>query len=287
MTKLILLVVDTLLCALLILWFHKGKKYETMLQSLTEKDYPLKEMYGVGLAAQEKGLLAFAGEKPHEMVGYASLLYGKKYAEFYARVFWAQGITLMLVMTVVGLTVACNMEEKVLLYALFGPVLGIALMHNSINTLKERVQKRQDACMREFPDMCSKIALMVNAGMTIRNAWIKVAESKDSELYRLMREASEQMRNGVSEVDAIYQFGVLSNSPEIRKFVSVVIQGMEKGNRELADALAHQSNELWAMKRQHMLQRGEEAASQLILPVGLLFVGILIMIMIPVMNNVL
>jgi tight adherence protein C len=74
-------------------------------------------------------------------------------------------------------------------------------------------------------------------------------------------------------------FGKNSNSTEIKKFTSALLQSMEKGGGELGSFLASQSSELWNAKRQRMLQAGEKAATKLLLPIVLVFVGIIIIVM--------
>lgn len=95
---------------------------------------------------------------------------------------------------------------------------------------------------------------------------------------KLMKRASEDMNNGFSDSDAIYRFGKASNSGEIKKFVSALLQSMEKGGAELTSFLANQSSELWKLKRQHMLQEGEKAATKLLAPIVLIFIGVMIIV---------
>ena len=106
-----------------------------------------------------------------------------------------------------------------------------------------------------------------------------VAENGKGALYLLMKNTSEDMRNGSSDTDAILQLGMASNSVEIKKFSSALVQSMEKGGAELSEFLARQSSELWNTKRQRMLQNGEKAATKLLLPIVLIFIGIIIIVM--------
>ena len=287
MLKLILLVIDTLLCVRYLTWYRRGQKYSAMTENLSEKDYPAKDLYGVGLAAQEKGIFRFSGARVQSMVSDAALLYGKKYAEFYARIFWAQGITLALLSMTLLLSIACSMEGDELVFLLMAVVVPAVLFVNSVHVLRERLDKRRDECMLEFPDMISRVALLVNSGMLLREAWELVSRGREGPLYTLMQQSSEMMRNGYSESEALYAFAALTGAPEIRKFASVVVQGLEKGNRELCDSLVEQSAELWHQKRQNILQRGDKAAGKLLLPTGLLFVGVLIIVIGPVVSTVL
>ena len=93
-----------------------------------------------------------------------------------------------------------------------------------------------------------------------------------------MKNASDNIQNGMSEKDAYFRFGVLSGSVEVQRFASVLVQGMESGSRDLAELLLKQASEMWGMKRQIMLQKGEQAAGKLLIPTTLIFIGIIVIV---------
>src|SRR5665647_2256614 len=102
-------------------------------------------------------------------------------------------------------------------------VLAILVVWNlSISKIKESVQKRREACDYEFPNMVSKLSLLINSGMVLREAWYVVAKGQDGELYDLMKKACDNMENGDSDQAAIHKFGVLSDSAEIKKFTGAM-----------------------------------------------------------------
>ena len=109
--------------------------------------------------------------------------------------------------------------------------------------------------------------------------WRVIADSKEGVIYDLMRQSCVDMENGMAEVDAIHKFGRFTNSAEIRKFTSALAQSVERGGAELSDFLSRQSIEVWTLKKQLMLQKGEAAASKLLVPTAMLFVGIIIAVM--------
>ena len=94
------------------------------------------------------------------------------------------------------------------------------------------------------------------------------------------------MQNGVSDIDAVYNFGVRCIIPEVKKFASTIVQGMTKGNSELAAMLQEQSKEAWQIKKQLVRREGEKASSKLLLPLCIMFIGILIMILVPIFANI-
>ena len=100
-----------------------------------------------------------------------------------------------------------------------------------------------------------------------------------------MRKVNEDINNGMAEVDALNKFGTRCVTPEIKKFTALIVQGLEKGSRDLAYALQNQSDELWLLKKQTIIRKGELASSKLMIPLMVMFAGILIMIVGPIMAN--
>jgi tight adherence protein C len=139
--------------------------------------------------------------------------------------------------------------------------------------------------LSEFSNVVSKLALLINAGMILREAWADVAYTGNSVLYQEMQKTVEDMENGMSESDALFAFGMRCMIPEIKKFTSTLIQGIQKGNSNLAVMIQEQSKEVWNLKRQNVRRQGEKAASNLLIPIFLMFIGILIMVIVPVFTN--
>jgi tight adherence protein C len=54
---------------------------------------------------------------------------------------------------------------------------------------------------------------------------------------------------------------------------------MERGGGELSAFLLQYSSEMWALKKQTMLQKGEKAASALLGPTAIIFVGIILVVL--------
>ena len=284
--KAILLVFATVFVLLFTVNLLKGKKYVTFVENLDPAEYFLKDIYVVGFALNESKLFCLRGKIERDLKKYAKLVWDNVYYEYYANLAWAQFLSLSVLVIAFGLTIASLVGgEAALLFVGIVALFVMAIWNLSVSKMKEQIAKRRDECMQEFPNMVSKLSLLINSGMVLREAWYLIAEGKKGSLYELMKKACEYMDNGESDVSAIYKFGVLSDSPEIKKFTSAMIQGMEKGNSELADFLVSQASELWAHKRQVALQQGEIAAGKLIIPLGLMFGGIILIIVAAAMQS--
>lgn len=284
--KMIFLIIATLTTMLFVISLIKGQKYGPLVQNLDSSEYFLKDLYLVGFFLSETKLFRLKGKIERDLRKDAKLVWDNVYAEYYARLTWAQFLSIALLIISIGSILCSLLTAEVILIMIVIMILFIMAIWNLfMSKMKEAVEKRRDECVYEFPNMVSKLSLLINSGMVLREAWYLVADSKDGPLYELMKKSCEFMDNGESDTSAIHKFGVLSDSLEIKKFTSAMIQGLEKGNSELANFLISQASELWEHKRQLALQQGEIAAGKLIIPLGLMFGGIIMIIVSAAMQS--
>lgn len=272
--RIIYLLLGSIISILLIIKMNSGKKYQDMFEVLNDKDFPLKSLYCVGLSWAEKPVFALKGKMREKLIGQAKLLYENKYAEYYANVVWAQFLSFVHLSIAVGFLLA-GVTNSAFMLIMGGAMAGV-FGYYSLNRMNDLLKTRERECTAELPEIVSTMALLINAGMVLRNAWRTIADSREGTVYELMRQSCADMENGMAEVDAIHKFGRWTNSAEIRKFTSALAQSVERGGSELSDFLGRQAIEIWTLKKQLMLQKGEAAASKLLAPTAMLFVGIII-----------
>ena len=286
MLKFVFLILATASVILLIVSLVKGAKYSDLVENLDEEQYKGKDLFVIGFYLNSLPLFRLRGNLEHDLKAQAKLVWNNIYFEYYANLAWAQFLSYAMIVVSVGFCFCGLVGGTASLFGLMIIALFIAAVWNlTVSEMKEKVQKRREECEYEFPDMISKLSLLINSGMVLRAAWFFIAEGKDGALYDLMKESCKRMENGASERTAIYEFGVLSDSNEIKKFTGAMLQGMEKGNSELADFLLLQASEQLSHKRQIALQKGEVAAGKLILPLGIMFAGIIMIIVSAAMQS--
>jgi len=281
--SLVIMALASFLTVVFVLLLFSGKKYDAWIDPLDNKEFPLCELYGVGFRLTDLLKYDFTTKQERKRRQQIALIYGEKHSEYYLRVNAAERFTLSFLILVVGLALYGLTSEIAIVFvvALFS---FVAFYY--VSTLpEETLKKKTGEILNQFADVVSKLALLVNAGMILKEAWIKVSETGEGELYQEMRRAVDQMNNGVSEVDAYTEFGTRCTSPEIKKFTSTIVQGLVKGNRELVEMIKQQSREIWDAKRHRVKQEGEKAASKLLIPICIMFVGVLIMIIVPIFAN--
>lgn len=275
----ILLGIGSILAILFMVQIKKGKRFASIVEGLDSSTFPLNQLYIVGFAWSATKLFKLRSKRAADLRAQATLLYDSQYAEYYANVAWAQTITLVHLFLTMSFLMAGIMYDLAFLMLVGGIFLSIVVAAYCLENMKNTLTKRTEECEAQLPEVVSTMAILVNSGMVLREAWNMVADRGTGAFYELMRKAAENMKNGYSDADAIFLFGKASNSTEIKKFTSALLQSMEKGGAELSGFLAHQSSELWNAKRQRMLQAGEKAATKLLLPIVLIFVGVIIIVM--------
>jgi tight adherence protein C len=276
--------IGVLFLALFMVFYIAGFKYAGMFEVLTEKDYPLKEIYFVGYAILNVSQYDFKTKHDRQLRKELGVLYGEKYADYYMRVIYAQKITIALLLVVLAFPMY-GIANDIMMLIVFLVLAAVAYYYFGTAT-ESKIKKRSEQMLNDFSNVVSKLALLTNAGMIIREAWNEVAYTGDSPLYKEMQNAVIEMDNGVSEIDAFFNFGTRCVIPQIKKFSSTIAQGIVKGNSELTIMLQEQSKEVWGEKKQNVRRQGEKAASRLLIPVMIMFIGILIMIIVPIFTNI-
>lgn len=147
------------------------------------------------------------------------------------------------------------------------------------------MNKRQDAIRHQFPNVVSKLALLVSSGMIMDRAWRQAAESGDGELYLEMRRTADQIDNLVSPEAAYGEFINRCNTKETSKLASAILQNQSKGNAEIGKLLRDMAAESWLERRNLAKRDSDKANSKLMIPTMLLFLSILVMLMVPVVRS--
>ena len=217
-------------------------------------------------------------------------LYGKKYAPNKTRQLMAQ----LLSYPIIGLALTLSLGAMFLglgnttggLAVLsVGTLLVLMLVYALYDEVGDRLNKRRAAISRQFPNVVSKLALLVTSGMIMDRAWRETAQSQSGELYMEMRQTADELNNLVEPSAAYAGFIDRCNTKETSKLASAIIQNQSKGNAEVGRLLKSMAHEAW-QERRHTAKRDSEAAnSKLMIPTMLLFVAILVMILVPVATS--
>ena len=287
MGSLFQIVVTAAATPVILLWIilanHYGKKFDHIIQTIDPEEYRYPELFGVGFGLMDLAHYDMSSDHAVGQIKKISEIKGKKYAAYYYYLMLGEKVTYAatLIPFVLLLAALGNSVEALLFGAVF---VGLLIWYLNEKT-KDILVDRRDELLRNFPQVLSKLTLLVNSGMVLRDAWRSVAENGKGILYEEMRLTCDEMNMGISELDAYQNFAERCEVKEIKRFASSVTQNMVKGNAELTKFLREMSDEMWNEKKNMVKRQGEAANSKLLIPTVMIFTGILIVIMVPMFTS--
>lgn len=190
------------------------------------------------------------------------------------------GVVLALVF--LAIIVGSGMESEKLMISLVVFIALFYLGYQKYNNIKENVLSRAESIEIDFPKVMSKLALLSGAGMSVDNAWKLTAYSGEGVLYDEMQSVVINLEQNVPPHEAYGQFMINCNNKYTTKLAMSILQNTSKGNDRIITLFQNMNDESWFEKRQNAKQIGEKAGSKLMLPMVMMFVGIMLLVMGPV-----
>jgi len=272
----------TIVIAMAVLFILAGKRYDKFLKPVDEKKYPFKRLMPAALYILDITGYKFASKYDRERLIKISQISGRRYAKDYLKIHWANKIVYAmfgLILTSLG----GSMAELDAMYVVFSILLLLIAFYLPDIELKEKIKKRKLLIQIDFPEFLNKLALLVNAGMTVSKAWEKIAldNTRDRPLYEELNMTLSYIAAGVPEQQAYEDFAKRCGIPEVTRTISIILQNLRKGNSELVSMLRLQASECWDMRKNTAKRLGEEASTKMLLPLMLMFLSILIIVTAP------
>lgn len=153
--------------------------------------------------------------------------------------------------------------------------------------LVDKVEKRNQEMLLDYPDIINKFTLLVSAGMSVSNAWCKVADDYKKEegdmkyAYEEMKITARELSVGISEITAYERFGRRVKILPYLRFSSLLAQNVKKGSKDLLEQLELESLEAFEERKELAKRLGEEAGTKLLVPMILMLIIVLCIILIP------
>ena len=176
-------------------------------------------------------------------------------------------------------------------FAFLGIIAAAAVVMKEREDQKKEYERREKLLLAGYPEMISKLTLLLGAGMSVSSAWEKIAGTykaqrkqhltKEDPVYEEMLLTCNEMRDGVSERNAYLRFGERCGLTQYRKMVSIITQNIRKGQQELTRLLEEEAQEAYALRRELAKKAGEEAGTKLLLPMMLMLMLVMAVILVP------
>lgn len=176
-------------------------------------------------------------------------------------------------------------------FAFLGMIAAVALLFRQKEQEKKERERWEKEMLLLYPEMVSKLTLLLGAGMSMATAWEKVVLTyqrqckqgmiKEKAVYQEMLITYHEMKDGVGEQKAYLRFGERCYLQPYRKFVSLLTQNLRKGQKELTALLENEAREAFEIRKNLAKKAGEEAGTKLLLPMMMMLLLVMVVILVP------
>ena len=177
-----------------------------------------------------------------------------------------------------------------LLFLIATPLIALMMYFGTDRDLKKQVEDRKEQLQLDYPEIVSALALLIGAGMTVPNAWQRVAKDyrvkrqetgKKRYAYEEMLLTIYEMESGVAQTKAYERFGRRCRVQCYNRLSTMLSQNVKKGATNLAVLLREEAAYAFE-ERKHTARRfGEKAGTKLLMPMMMLLCMIMVVIMVP------
>lgn len=177
-----------------------------------------------------------------------------------------------------------------LLFLIATPLIALIMYFGTDRDLKKQVNDRKEQLQLDYPEIVSALALLIGAGMTVPNAWQRVAKDyrarkqetgRKRYAYEEMLLTIYEMESGVAQTKAYERFGRRCRVQCYSRLSTMLSQNVKKGATNLAALLREEAAYAFE-ERKHTARRfGEKAGTKLLMPMMMLLCMIMIVIMVP------
>lgn len=154
---------------------------------------------------------------------------------------------------------------------------------------RQEENRSREQMRRDYPEIVSRMALFLGAGMTVRRAFRRIAEEYERKkdqtgircAYEEMWKTCREMESGHSETESYENYGRRCQLQEYLRFAALLSQNLRKGTGGLARLLKLEAVQAFEERKARARRMGEEAATKLLLPMFLMLAVVLIIVIVP------
>lgn len=174
---------------------------------------------------------------------------------------------------------------------LAGIVGAMAIFILKDQDLKKEVKKRNHQMTMDYPEIVGEILLYYNAGLSFKSGIERIVinyeneKQQDKSLFRYAYEELEitlrKMKSGISEVEAINEYGNRCGLHCYIKLAGIIEQNIRRGSREVSYALKTELNNAMFERKNAALKEGGEMSTKLLGPMVIMLIISIVIIMVP------
>lgn len=157
--------------------------------------------------------------------------------------------------------------------------------------LKKQEERRRQQMLLDYSEVLSRLIILLGAGMSIRSSWERIVFDyrrsvergvrQERYIYEEMVLTDSQLKSGVSESQAFYEFGSRCGLQPYMKLAALLEQSRKNGAKSLRERLRLEMTDAFEQRKHQARRLGEEAGTKLLVPLFLLLVVVMVMIAVP------
>lgn len=263
-----------------------AKRFKEYIEPLDKKEFPLKSFIPAALGLLEALRIGGSGRYQAWLHQKIVMVYGNRYSHFHMKIHWANkllyAILGIILAAFLGLTGDADVE-----WLMFIPAAGILLFFLADKTLEDKYKAKKLSLEKDFPDFISKLILLVNAGLTVRQAIERIVadNSQKGPIYQELYTTLTDIQAGLHEQEAYSDLAERCKVKEITNFVGILQQNLKLGGGQMLYELKKLGSDCWEMRKNVAKQLGETASSKLMFPLAIMFLAIILICIAPAIMN--
>lgn len=180
--------------------------------------------------------------------------------------------------------------SRVTYFFLFILAAVVFVYYQKIYKPKTDREKRVKELMQDYPEIVSKISLLMAAGMSSRNAFTRIVNdyqlntkknNKKRCAYEEIKICVNKMSSGIMETEAYREFGKNCGVTPYIKLSNYLIQNIQKGTCNIFELLKDETEKAFEERKAGAKKMGEEAGTKLLIPMIMSLFVVLIIIIVP------
>lgn len=172
-----------------------------------------------------------------------------------------------------------------LLYVLVALLTGCSMLLPD-QQLAQKKKEKEEELELAYPEIVSKLCLLIGSGLTVRKAWERVIQDYKERkgfnyAYEEMLFTYFELERGIPEGRAYAAFGRRCRLHGYRKLGSLLEQNLKKGTAGLLSLLKEETWQAFEDRRAFAVKLAQEAGTRLLLPMILLLGVVLVICIAP------
>jgi type II secretory pathway component PulF len=160
------------------------------------------------------------------------------------------------------------------------------------HTIAREEKRARESIIKELPEFINKLVLLINAGVILNTAFLKIIEDCDekrirsSYFYRRIYDIGYMVREtNASFYSEMYSFAKYSGVKELMRITNIMVDNINKGD-DLSDKLRRENELLWFARKQQAEEKGRLAETKLTLPLMILLTVLIMVTISPALMEI-